>query len=141
MIRKGTYAVFMSFDEDVGVNIGSLGPVVLKSGEYCYIGSAMGGLDQRIERHLSKSKSMHWHIDRLTVVADRMEVYESFPDYVQECMLSSMAGKAGCMPMLKGFGCSDCRCETHLFMVDTSSKRRFIASAGLVRYTKSGPVK
>lgn len=141
MIRKGTYAVFMSFDGDVNADVGSLGPVVLKSGEYCYVGSAMGGLDQRIERHLSKNKSMHWHIDRLTVAADRMEVYESFPDYVQECRLSSMAREAGCVPVLKGFGCSDCRCETHLFMTDRVSKRRFIASAGLVTYDKSGLAK
>ena len=138
MIRKGTYVIFMSFDKDIHVDIGSLGSVVLRAGEYCYVGSAMGGLDQRIERHLSKSKSLHWHIDRLTIIADKMEVYESFPDYVQECRLSSMAGEARCMPVLKGFGCSDCRCDTHLFMVDTISKRRFIVSAGLLKYVKSG---
>lgn len=131
----------MFFCKDLNVEVGSLGSINLKVGEYCYVGSAMGGLDQRINRHLSKNKNMHWHIDRLTVAADKIEVFESFPDYIAECKLSLMAKEAGCVPIISGFGCSDCCCDTHLFMVDATSKDRFISFTGLTEYVEPGCIK
>jgi len=141
MIRKGTYALFMFFSKDLDIEVGSLGFINIKVGEYCYVGSAMGGLDQRISRHILKNKNVYWHIDRLTVVADRIEAFESFPRYVEECKLSSMAMESGCIPVISGFGCSDCCCDTHLFMVDATSKDKFISFAGLTEYVGPGRAK
>ena len=135
--RRGTYVLFLTFYSPFSSEVGSLGRLDLPSGESCYVGSAMGGLDHRLDRHLSKEKRICWHIDRLTVRADRMEAYESYPDPIPECDLAHIAEGSGCVPMHKGFGCSDCRCDTHLFLVDPDSKTELIRGASLHRYVQT----
>ncbi len=132
--RRGTYVLFLTFRSHFSSEIGALGMLDLAPGEYCYVGSAMGGLDQRLDRHLSKEKRIRWHIDRLTMAADSMEAYESYPDPIPECDLSRCAVESGCVPVRKGFGCSDCRCDTHLFSVTESSKTALIRNASLCHY-------
>ena len=126
--RKGTYLLFLTFRNKISVNIGSLGTADIGPGEYCYTGSAMNGLDGRLKRHFAKEKNIRWHIDRLTVTADSMEAYVSLT--VPECTLSEMAAESGCRPVHKGFGCSDCKCGTHLFSVDGNSKEKLLNMSG-----------
>ena len=135
-VRKGTYVLFLRFSSPFEGEVGSLGTVRLEPGEYCYIGSAMGGLDQRLRRHLSKEKRIRWHIDRLTLAAESMEAYESYPDPVPECTLARMAEDSGCTPASDGFGCSDCSCRTHLFSVDPGSKSELIKRASICQYSE-----
>ena len=118
MIRKGTYVLFLRFSKDVETEVGSLGTVRLGAGDYCYVGSAMGGLDQRLSRHLSHDKRIRWHIDRLTIICDDMCAYEHEGTDLPECVLAEKIGSIGNTPVVKGFGCSDCDCQTHLFRVD-----------------------
>ena len=125
---KGTYLLFMRFLCDKRTNVGSLGAVHIEAGEYCYVGSAMNGLRQRIERHLSSEKTIHWHIDHLTILADHKEAFVSL-EPIDECELAAMAEGEGCTPIFKGFGCSDCRCRTHLFAVDGISKQNLLKSS------------
>ncbi|MCL1984109.1 MAG: GIY-YIG nuclease family protein [Methanomassiliicoccaceae archaeon] len=122
--RNGTYLLFMTFPVTFRADIGSLGTLTMERGEYCYVGSAMNGLDQRIRRHLSSDKRMRWHIDRLTVCAEEKHAYIS--ETIPECVLAEMAVQSGCIPVHKGFGCSDCGCRTHLFMVSGTSKRELL---------------
>lgn len=129
--RRGTYALFLTFDSSADIEVGSLGILHFDPGKYCYIGSALGGLDQRLSRHLRKEKKIRWHIDNLTVSADSMEAWESFPDYVDECMLAHCAVECGMVRVHRGFGCSDCRCETHLFRVTGDSADLLISRCGL----------
>lgn len=136
MIRKGTYVLFFTLRESE-IRVGSLGTLSFPAGRYCYAGSAMGGLDQRIGRHLSKEKTMRWHIDYLTSVCEDAEAYESYPDPIQECALAHLAESCGAVPCTKGFGCSDCRCVTHLFTVDAESEASIITSAGLRKHYTS----
>ena len=42
-----------------------LGDVEFKKGIYVYVGSAMNSLESRLNRHLSDSKKLHWHLDYL----------------------------------------------------------------------------
>ena len=49
-VRKGTYVLFLTFSEPFEGDVGRLGRIYLEPGTYCYVGSAMGGLDQRISR-------------------------------------------------------------------------------------------
>ncbi|UAL08072.1 MAG: GIY-YIG nuclease family protein [Candidatus Methanogranum gryphiswaldense] len=134
MIRKGTYVLFVVLSREIEVDIGSLGLCHFDPGTYCYVGSAMGGIDQRVRRHLSDNKKIRWHIDRLTLISDHKEAYESYPDFVPECELAYIAERCGAMPAIKGFGCSDCSCMTHLFMVTDEVKDRLILEAGLVPF-------
>ena len=129
--RKGTYVLFLTFRSPLTVDVGALGEVFLEPGMYCYVGSAMNGLDQRVGRHLAREKKMKWHIDRLTVAADLVEAAESYPDFIPECTLASIASECGCIPAVKGFGCSDCRCPTHLFRVPPGSRQRLLDRTNL----------
>ena len=131
MKRPGTYVLAITLGSDTQLEVGALGNLSFSAGLYCYAGSAMGGLDQRVGRHLSKEKKMRWHIDRLTVAADSVEAYESYPDYVEECTLARMAQECGMEPVFKGFGCSDCRCFSHLFRATPESLSELISRAGL----------
>ncbi len=134
MIRKGTYILLMAFSEDMDIQVGSLGTCHLDRGKYCYVGSAMGGIDQRVGRHLASTKGVRWHIDRLTMASDDKEAYISYPDFIPECDLAKIAEGCGAVPVIKGFGCSDCRCATHLFMMTDEVKEKMIIDAKLVPF-------
>jgi len=121
----------MVFRDPFKVDVGSLGTLEIGEGEYCYVGSAMNGLDQRIRRHMSPKKHMRWHIDRLTSSADGTEAYASC---VAECGLARMAEDSGCIPVFKGFGSSDCGCRTHLFFVDGASKQTLLNMSAAQRF-------
>lgn len=140
MIRKGTYVLDITLGADIETEVGALGKQLLPAGRYCYVGSAMGGLDQRLSRHVAREKRMRWHIDRITVLADSVEAYESYPDFVPECELAGMAEACGMVPAIRGFGCSDCGCRTHLFRVPEGSMERLVEEAGLHVWTRpEGP--
>lgn len=134
MRRPGTYVLLCTLGSGARLDVGALGSISFPPGTYCYVGSAKGGLDQRLARHLSQEKAVRWHIDRLTLAADSIEAYVSYPDPVPECDLAAMAEDAGMAPFADGFGCSDCRCRTHLFSADPGSIARLLDRAGLVSY-------
>ena len=117
-VRRGTYVLAVHLEAPRRVTVGALGTHDFAPGLYLYAGSAMGGLDQRLKRHLSKEKTVRWHIDYLTTVCERSEAYESYPDPVPECEIARTIEACGGVPEMPGFGCSDCRCGTHLFRAD-----------------------
>ena len=131
MKRMGTYVLVITLGSDLTTEVGALGTLSFPAGVYLYTGSALGGLDQRVSRHIRHEKTVKWHIDRLTVAADSVVAYESYPDYVPECELASMAGDCGMVPSVDGFGCSDCSCRTHLFRVTDGSLDLLISRARL----------
>ncbi|MDR2866172.1 MAG: GIY-YIG nuclease family protein [Methanomassiliicoccaceae archaeon] len=132
-MHKGTYLLFLEFRAQRTVDIGKLGTITVEEGEYCYVGSAMNGLGSRIRRHLSDKKKIHWHIDHLTTIADAMEAYVSLPP-TDECELSRMAKESGGLEVFKGFGCSDCRCHTHLFLMNGASKPKLLNMSDTVPF-------
>lgn len=134
MKRKGTYVLFLLFLSDLETEVGSLGHIILPAGWYCYVGSAMGGLDQRVSRHLAHAKTVRWHIDRLTVAADEMFAMEHEGDGISECALGRILEDAGAEPITDGFGCSDCACRTHLFRTEPDDAVRVLASRGLTKF-------
>jgi len=102
---------------DTQVRIGALGRIKFAQGIYAYVGSAQKGLEKRIARHFScsKEKSIHWHIDYLLASrhAELAGVLFKKAGKEEECRLAGELGKVGAM--VPGFGCSDCRCASHLF--------------------------
>jgi len=131
MIRKGTYVLFLRFDKPAEAEVGSLGHISLEAGTYCYVGSAMNGLDQRVSRHLSHKKKKRWHIDFLTTICSEMTAYEHEGDALTECSLADHLQSMGGAPVMKGFGCSDCGCQTHLFRVDEERTRKALEGLGM----------
>lgn len=134
MKRKGTYVLSITLGADSEIRIGALGTFTFEKGQYLYAGSAMGGLDQRISRHIRRDKTVRWHVDNLTTVADSVEAFESYPDPVPECTLASVASDCGMVPSVNGFGCSDCSCRTHLFRIVPGSLERLLDITGMVPF-------
>jgi endonuclease-3 len=89
---------------------------LLPHGHYFYTGSAMNALEARIGRHLSSRRKTHWHIDHLMAVAAIHRVHRlATGSRAAECRLAALLEReAGAVPV-PGFGCSDCRCGSHLF--------------------------
>jgi sugar fermentation stimulation protein A len=111
---KGSYVLIIHVKEEKEIPVGSLGPVRFKKGFYCYSGSALHSLHHRIQRHVRKRKKIHWHIDYLTTKADAAKAY---PIYSMRRLECSLARELALIAdhSIKGFGCSDCGCPSHLF--------------------------
>lgn len=88
---------------------------VLRPGWYVYTGSAMGGLEGRLGRHLRTSVVRHWHLDHL-LGAGRVVDVQALPsrDPTAECRLAAAVRTwHGAEPVV-GFGAGDCHCGSHL---------------------------
>ncbi len=112
-MRRGTYALLVHVPYDLALSVGELGKVDFKQGYYAYIGSALGGLEGRVNRHLRGEKKIHWHIDHLLIHARAVDVIVARSEERKECEVAR--GLAKDLPSVKGFGSSDCNCESHLF--------------------------
>ncbi|RLI98393.1 MAG: GIY-YIG nuclease family protein [Candidatus Aenigmatarchaeota archaeon] len=133
-MMKGTYVLFLESKKDQDIVIGKLGECRLKGGLYAYIGSAMGSsvnLENRIGRHKrmaeTKEGNKQWHIDYVTtstgvVVTGTLKVVGK----AMECKLAGMMKSSGGRVVLKGFGSSDCGCETHFFRITPEVAEAFL---------------
>lgn len=111
---KGDYLMVLRLEDEATLSIGSKGELFFPKGFYVYVGSAKANLAKRMERHKRKRKKMHWHLDYLR---GHCEVVAAMPIRTSEdleCPLAE-AVKAVSDWAIKGFGCSDCHCESHLF--------------------------
>lgn len=111
-LNTGAYNLVMSLGKDSRIKIGELGLIEFKKGYYVYTGSAMNNLDKRVSRHLSNNKKMHWHIDYFLKHAKVIKVKKYKCNVKQECDINKIFLDLG--QPIKKFGCSDCRCVSHL---------------------------
>ncbi len=112
-MTRGTYALLVHVPYDLTLTAGELGTLNLKAGYYAYIGSALGGLEQRVGRHLRAQKKLRWHIDYLLARARLVDLVVARSEERKECAVAG--GLAKNLSSISGFGCSDCKCESHLF--------------------------
>ena len=110
---KGTYLLIMTLPKDTSIIVGKHGILHFKKGCYAYVGSALNGLEQRIQRHLRTDKKTHWHIDYLLPFTEIVEIFYKENNRKEECSIAQDLERnfAG-MP---DFGGSDCSCRSHLF--------------------------
>ena len=111
----GTYVLVMHLPRMAEVQVGALGRVRLPAGYYLYVGSALGGLWQRLERHLASSKRRHWHIDYLLEVMAIVEIWYREGNERFECAWAQAFTASEHLEPVDGIGASDCACRTHLF--------------------------
>lgn len=115
---KGVYVLIISVGKDIKVNVGALGSIFFERGLYAYVGSAQNGLERRVQRHLRKAKKKFWYIDYL-VDDDAVRIVKVFykeAEKSEECRIARKLSEKGIA--VKNFGCSDCRCVSHLFRID-----------------------
>ncbi|MFP4250514.1 MAG: GIY-YIG nuclease family protein [Armatimonadota bacterium] len=129
----GSYVLIMTLDRPCRVEVGALGEIHFPAGAYAYAGSAMGGLDARIARHLRDDKRLHWHVDYLLQHAEVAEVVRVESDERLECRIASALAER--LAVVERFGSSDCACPGHLFGPDSladsiSAVKAAVAAAG-----------
>ena len=110
---KGTYALLVHVPYDLTTSVGGLGTVEFKAGYYAYVGSALGGLEARVRRHLRREKKARWHVDYLLARARAVDVIVARSEVKRECAVAQELAKR--FPSIQGFGSSDCSCKSHLF--------------------------
>ena len=138
-MEKGTYALVIALERESAIAVGKLGrsggkggenEITFPSGYYIYVGSARGGLPQRVRRHLrggggeGSAKKLRWHIDYLLQFASVIEVWYAVEgewgrwgerEESQECFWCHVSrGMPDSRIPVPGFGSSDCRCPAHL---------------------------
>jgi Uri superfamily endonuclease len=128
-MERGAYTLVLRLDDDREVHVGSLGTLSFRRGYYSYTGSAQGkGGFKRVQRHLQVMRgtkaTRRWHIDWLLPLTSLEEAILSFATERLECLIAGRIGSR--LEPILGFGCTDCRCPSHLHY---SSGRREMLGA------------
>ena len=119
--EPGIYTILLSLGKAQEIEVGSLGVIAFAAGYYAYTGSARGsGGCKRVDRHIriiqGIESTQRWHIDYLLPRADFQEVFITKTTRDLECQIASTIAER--LVPVKGFGCTDCRCFSHLHYAD-----------------------
>lgn len=131
---KGSYLLLVKLEDDSDVSIGKLGKKQFYCGYYLYVGSALNGLERRIQRHLGEDKKMYWHIDYLMQHAKIKDIFYKESDVKEECAIAKTLDKE--LFSVPSFGCSDCGCKSHLFYGSLKDITNVIDKLEMVPYAK-----
>jgi len=112
--------------EEQTITIGSLNTVHFPHGYYAYVGSAMGGFKSRINRHFKSHKRPRWHIDYLLEKALISSLILAEADARLECAIAQALSHQ--FEAIPGFGSSDCRCWSHLFLSSEDMESTILAT-------------
>ncbi|MBD3182299.1 DUF123 domain-containing protein [Candidatus Poribacteria bacterium] len=114
-MTPGVYNLIIQLPETREIQVGKLGKFTFPVGYYVYTGSALRGLESRINRHLRKEKKLHWHIDYLLQYTDVIDVIAYETKERLECKVNQyILSLPDSRIIAKGFGSSDCNCLSHL---------------------------
>jgi sugar fermentation stimulation protein A len=135
--NRGAYLLLITLSDSRKIEVGGLGRLHFHPGNYVYVGSAMGGLQARVKRHLRPEKKLHWHIDHLLARA-KIEGAVLFPsDEREECSFVRTLQKIPGIIGVARFGSTDCGCPSHLFYLGKRPFGRIMRM--LDRPNSSGP--
>lgn len=109
----GSYVLLIYVPAGKTISFGRNRSAHFRRGHYAYVGSAMKGLEARVNRHLRKEKKRHWHIDYLLDEAEITGVVLAESAVRTECTIAQALQTQ--FESVPGFGSSDCRCPSHLF--------------------------
>src|SRR3989338_4977648 len=130
-MSKGAYCLIAHLNRNKSIGIGALGKIFFKKGYYCYVGSALNNLEKRIERHKRKNKNLHWHIDYFLRYGKIVDVVKIITNRRTECFLSRSISKIA-DGFISSFGCSDCKCDSHLYFFKKNPFKRLAKLKGCV---------
>jgi Uri superfamily endonuclease len=116
-MESGIYILVLTHTS-AEICIGSLGIRTFPAGYLAYVGSALGpGGLARVSRHIrfsmTRDRPPRWHIDYL-LRDERFRLVRVYCVYTRERLECSLAQEM-VLPVIPGFGSSDCRCAGHLF--------------------------
>ncbi len=117
---KGSYILLIQLPEEQTIAIGRRQTWCFPGSFYAYVGSAMGGLTPRLRRHLGDHKRLHWHIDYLLQKASIKSILLCETEDRVECAIARALSHQ--FDSIPGFGSSDCKCRSHLFLASDEMK-------------------
>jgi len=82
---------------------------------------------------------LHWHIDYLLKNAEIIDILYNENDSKQECFIAKQLNDK--LSIISGFGCSDCRCKSHLFYGSYKQIKDIIAKLDMKPYLKNAKYK
>jgi len=120
----GTYALILQCLTNEKIQVGHSRQMDVKPGYYIYVGSAFGpgGVIARVSRHCRQTKFRHWHIDYLREFVTPLTVWYSYHSEHLEHHWAQALLDLKDIQAVKGFGCTDCKCYSHLFWTDILSE-------------------
>jgi Uri superfamily endonuclease len=110
---KGVYIILVELVEPSWLTVRSGQKFDLEDNYYIYVGSALAGLEARLDRHLRPVKKNVGHIDFLLEKGKIKDILYAETTTRQECRLAQALSSH--LPSIQGFGSNDCRCRSHLF--------------------------
>jgi endonuclease-3 len=115
--EPGIYTLVLFLPQPSRIVVGSLGEIDFARGFYSYTGSAMGpGGLKRVDRHIQvlegTKTTRRWHIDYLLPTTQLVKAFTTRTARDLECSIAKAIGKR--LQAVPRFGCSDCRCNSHL---------------------------
>ena len=114
MTTQGVYLLIIRLPKPCAAPKG-IDSNTLPAGWYAYAGSAMGGLEARLARHLRTTAVRHWHVDHLLAYGKIVDIQVLLTtDSGEECRLAEHIRSWPGGEVVAGFGSSDCRCASHL---------------------------
>ncbi len=116
---RGSYILVLRLGRRRRLPVGGLGIGDFRRGYYLYVGSAARNLQKRISRHKRTGKKLHWHIDYLREEAQFIAALPILTATPLECEIGA-AIRSIADWTVRGFGSSDCACESHLFGMETN---------------------
>jgi Uri superfamily endonuclease len=128
---SGTYCLILRNRRCV-VKVGAIDTISFPEGWHVYVGSAQGtaGLS-RVKRHIRVASrgitAPRWHIDYLLVHPAFSLVAVACATTVDRESECTVAHRLGGAPV-PGFGCSDCRCPSHLFYFTSNPEKTVIST-------------
>ena len=120
--EPGTYILWLKSESHHSISVGRWGELTIQPGFYGYVGSAFGpgGVRARVSRHCRAEKRQHWHIDYLRPYTTPTTIwYSHTPERLEHIWANGLLQMAETIP-IKGFGSSDCQCESHLCFMPAS---------------------
>jgi Uri superfamily endonuclease len=115
--EKGVYCLIFE-NQACRLEIGGKGEFSFPAGFHIYVGSALGpGGLKRVTRHInlsrSKDRKPRWHVDYINLNPSfrLISAFCASTSAALECTLASRIGG----DLVPGFGCTDCKCISHLF--------------------------
>jgi Uri superfamily endonuclease len=128
---RGCYVLIINIHQNKKIQIGRLGLIYFKKGFYVYVGSALNSLEKRIMRHKKTNKKLHWHIDYLLKYGEIIDIFYKESVEKEECKFAKNFKE---LNRIDYFGCSDCKCKSHLFFGKIDKIRIIIKKLELKKF-------
>jgi Uri superfamily endonuclease len=142
-LGRGSYILILHLEHTNTISVGKRRKWCFPAGYFAYVGSALGpgGLASRLKHHICSTASPHWHIDYLRPGTRLIELWISeFPGHLEHQWAAFLYQFHKTVRIFKGFGCSDCKCPSHLFYFSGRPAFRRFKKGIASRSGKHGPI-